>query len=223
MRKNEKITALYERLSRDDFGKDDDQQRESNSISNQKAMLEEFAARQGFTNIVHFTDDGISGTCFDRPGFLAMMKEVEAGNVEYLCIKDLSRLGRNYIEVGRLTEEFFPEHDIRLVAVSDNIDTAEGDNELAPIRNLFNEWYARDISKKRRISNKIKGNGGEPMGQPPYGYMKDPDNPKRWIVDDEAAQVVKHIYGMTLDGMGTEQIAAQLEREEILTPRAYWL
>ena len=109
------------------------------------------------------------------------------------------------------------------MAVSDNIDTAEGENELAPIRNLFNEWYARDISKKRRISNKIKGNAGEPMGQPPYGYMKDPDNPKHWIVDDEAAQVVKRIYGMTLDGMGTERIAAQLEREEILTPRSYWL
>ena len=137
--------------------------------------------------------------------------------------EDLSRLGRNYIEVGRLTEEFFPEHDIRLVAVSDNIDTAEGENELAPIRNLFNEWYARDISKKRRISNKIKGNAGEPMGQPPYGYMKDPDNPKHWIVDDEAAQVVKRIYSMTLDGLGTEQIAAQLEKDGILTPRAYWL
>ena len=122
-----------------------------------------------------------------------------------------------------MTEEFFPEHDIHLVAVSDNIDTAEGENELAPIRNLFNEWYARDISKKRRISNKIKGNAGEPMGQPPYGYIKDPDNPKRWIVDDEAAQVVRNIYGMTLDGLGTEQIAAQLEREGILTPRAYWL
>ena len=108
----------------------------------------------------------------------------------YLTQEDLSRLGRNYIEVGHLTEEFFPEHDIRLVAVSDNIDTAEGDNELTPIRNLFNEWYARDISKKRRISNKIKGNAGEPMGQPPYGYMKDPDSPKHWIVDDEAAQVV---------------------------------
>ena len=223
MRKNEKITALYERLSRDDFGKDDDQQRESNSISNQKAMLEEFAARQGFTNIVHFTDDGISGTCFDRPGFLAMMKEVEAGNVEYLCIKDLSRLGRNYIEVGRLTEEFFPNHDIRLVAVSDNIDTAEGENELAPIRNLFNEWYARDISKKRRISNKIKGNAGEPMGQPPYGYIKDPNDPKHWIVDDEAAQVVRRVYSMTLEGFGTEQIAAQLEKDDVLTPRAYWL
>ena len=124
---------------------------------------------------------------------------------------------------GTLTEEFFPEHDIRLVAVSDNIDTAEGENELAPIRNLFNEWYARDIRKKRRISNKIKGNAGEPMGQPPYGYIKDPDNPKRWIVDNEAAQVVRRIYSMTLEGYGTEQIATQLERDEILTPRAYWL
>ena len=109
------------------------------------------------------------------------------------------------------------------MAVSDNIDTAEGENELAPIRNLFNEWYARDISKKRRISNKIKGNAGEPMGQPPYGYIKDPNNPKRWIVDDEAAQVVRRIYSMTLEGYGTEQIAAQLEKDEILTPRAYWL
>ena len=141
----------------------------------------------------------------------------------YLTQEDLSRLGRNYIEVGRLTEEFFPEHDIRLVAVSDNIDTAEGENELAPIRNLFNEWYARDISKKRRISNKIKGNAGEPMGQPPYGYIKDPDNPKRWIVDEEAAQVVRRIYSMTLEGYGTEQIAASLEQDGILTPRAYWL
>lgn len=112
MRKNEKITALYERLSRDDFGKDDDQQRESNSISNQKAMLEEFAARQGFTNIVHFTDDGISGTCFDRPGFLAMMKEVEAGNVEYLCIKDMSRMGRDYLKVGQIIRFFHPTPDI---------------------------------------------------------------------------------------------------------------
>ena len=137
--------------------------------------------------------------------------------------EDLSRLGRNYIEVGRLTEEFFPNHDIRLVAVSDNIDTAEGENELAPIRNLFNEWYARDISKKRRISNKIKGNAGEPMGQPPYGYIKDPNDPKHWIVDDEAAQVVRRVYSMTLEGFGTEQIAAQLEKDDVLTPRAYWL
>ena len=140
----------------------------------------------------------------------------------YLTQEDLSRLGRNYIEVGRLTEEFFPNHDIRLVAVSDNIDTDEGENELAPIRNLFNEWYARDISKKRRISNKIKGNAGEPMGQPPYGYIKDPENPKRWIVDEEAAQVVRRIYRMTLEGVGTEQIAAKLEEDGVLTPRAYW-
>lgn len=159
----------------------------------------------------------------DRPGFVEMIRQLEEGRAAAVFVKDLSRLGRNYIEVGRLTEEFFPEHDIRLVAVSDNIDTAEGENELAPIRNLFNEWYARDISKKRRISNKIKGNAGEPMGQPPYGYIKDPDNSKRWIVDDEAAQVVRRIYGMTLDGLGTEQIAAQLELEGILTPRAYWL
>ena len=186
-------------------------------------MLTKVAKEKGYTNLVHFLDDGISGVTMDRPGFVDMIQQLEQGKAAAIFVKDLSRLGRNYIEVGRLTEEFFPEHDIRLVAVSDNIDTAEGDNELAPIRNLFNEWYARDISKKRRISNKIKGNAGEPMGQPPYGYMKDPDNPKRWIVDDEAAQVVKRIYGMTLDGMGTEQIAAQLEREEILTPRAYWL
>ena len=218
-KKSRDVTAfLYERLSRDD-----NLEGESYSIGNQKKLLTKVAKEKGYTNLVHFLDDGVSGVTMDRPGFVEMIQQLEQGKAAAVFVKDLSRLGRNYIEVGRLTEEFFPEHDIRLVAVSDNIDTAEGDNELAPIRNLFNEWYARDISKKRRISNKIKGNGGEPMGQPPYGYMKDPDNPKRWIVDDEAAQVVKHIYGMTLDGMGTEQIAAQLEREEILTPRAYWL
>lgn len=196
---------------------------ESYSIGNQKKLLTKLAKEKGYTNLVHFLDDGISGVTMDRPGFVEMIRQLEEGRAAAVFVKDLSRLGRNYIEVGRLTEEFFPEHDIRLVAVSDNIDTAEGENELAPIRNLFNEWYARDISKKRRISNKIKGNAGEPMGQPPYGYIKDPDNSKRWIVDDEAAQVVRRIYGMTLDGLGTEQIAAQLELEGILTPRAYWL
>ena len=209
---------LYERLSRDD-----NLEGESYSIGNQKKLLTKVAKEKGYTNLVHFLDDGISGVTMDRPGFVEMIRQIEEGRAAAVFVKDLSRLGRNYIEVGRLTEEFFPEHDIRLVAVSDNIDTAEGENELAPIRNLFNEWYARDISKKRRISNKIKGNAGEPMGQPPYGYIKDLDNPKRWIVDDEAAQVVRRIYGMTLDGLGTEQIAAQLEREGILTPRAYWL
>ena len=159
----------------------------------------------------------------DRPGFVEMIRQLEQGKAAAVFVKDLSRLGRNYIEVGRLTEEFFPNHDIRLVAVSDNIDTAEGENELAPIRNLFNEWYARDISKKRRISNKIKGNAGEPMGQPPYGYIKDPNDPKHWIADDEAAQVVRRVYSMTLEGFGTEQIATQLEKDGVLTPRAYWL
>ena len=218
-RKSRDVTAfLYERLSRDD-----NLEGESYSIGNQKKLLTKVAKEKGYTNLVHFLDDGISGVTMDRPGFNDMMEQLAAGKAAAVFVKDLSRLGRNYIEVGRLTEEFFPEHDIRLVAVSDNIDTAEGENELAPIRNLFNEWYARDISKKRRISNKIKGNAGEPMGQPPYGYIKDPDNPKRWIVDDEAAQVVRRIYSMTLEGYGTEQIAAQLEKDEILTPRAYWL
>ena len=213
-----KITALYERLSRDDELTGD-----SNSIINQKKLLAKVAKEKGYTNLVHFLDDGISGVTMDRPGFVEMIRQLEQGKAAAVFVKDLSRLGRNYIEVGRLTEEFFPDHDIRLVAVSDNIDTAEGENELAPIRNLFNEWYARDISKKRRISNKIKGNAGEPMGQPPYGYIKDPNDPKHWIVDDEAAQVVRRVYSMTLEGFGTEQIAAQLEKDGVLTPRAYWL
>lgn len=218
-KKSRDVTAfLYERLSRDD-----NLEGESYSIGNQKKLLAKVAKEKGYTNLVHFLDDGISGVTMDRPGFVEMIRQLEQGKAAAIFVKDLSRLGRNYIEVGRLTEEFFPDHDIRLVAVSDNIDTAEGENELAPIRNLFNEWYARDISKKRRISNKIKGNAGEPMGQPPYGYIKDPNDPKHWIVDDEAAQVVRRVYSMTLEGFGTEQIAAQLEKDGVLTPRAYWL
>ena len=217
-KKSRDVTAfLYERLSRDD-----NMDGESYSIGNQKKLLTKVAKEKGYTNLVHFFDDGISGVTMDRPGFADMIQQLEQGKAAAVFVKDLSRLGRNYIEVGSLTEEFFPNHDIRLVAVSDNIDTDEGENELAPIRNLFNEWYARDISKKRRISNKIKGNAGEPMGQPPYGYIKDPENPKRWIVDEEAAQVVRRIYRMTLEGVGTEQIAAKLEEDGILTPRAYW-
>ena len=218
-KKSRDVTAfLYERLSRDD-----NLEGESYSIGNQKKLLAKVAKEKGYTNLVHFLDDGISGVTMDRPGFGVMILQLEQGKAAAVFVKDLSRLGRNYIEVGRLTEEFFPNHDIRLVAVSDNIDTAEGENELAPIRNLFNEWYARDISKQRRISNKIKGNAGEPMGQPPYGYIKDPNDPKHWIVDDEAAQVVRRVYSMTLEGFGTEQIAAQLEKDDVLTPRAYWL
>ena len=217
-RKSRDVTAfLYERLSRDD-----NLEGESYSIGNQKKLLTKVAKEKGYTNLVHFLDDGISGVTMDRPGFNDMMEQLAAGKAAAVFVKDLSRLGRNYIEVGRLTEEFFPEHDIRLVAVSDNIDTDEGENELAPIRNLFNEWYARDISKKRRISNKIKGNAGEPMGPPPYGYKKDPDDPKRWVVDEEAAQVVRRIFRMTVDGYGTEQIATILSDEKVLTPIAYW-
>lgn len=209
--------ALYVRLSRDD-GLD----AESNSIQTQKALLTKVAKEKGYTNLLIFADDGISGVTMNRPGFIEMMAELEKGYISAVFVKDLSRLGRNYIEVGKLTEEYFPERDIRLVAVSDGVDSDEGENDLNPIRNLFNEWYARDISKKRRISNKVRGNAGEPMSQPPYGYIKNPDDPKRWIVDEEAASVVRRIYGMTLDGFGTVQISDALTKDKILSPIYYW-
>ncbi len=220
MRKNEKITALYERLSRDDFGKDDDQQRESNSISNQKAMLEEFAARQGFTNIVHFTDDGISGTCFDRPGFLAMMKEVEAGNVEYLCIKDMSRMGRDYLKVGQIME-ILRQRGVRLIAINDGVDSARGDDDFTPFRNIMNEYYARDTSRKIRSTFQSKGKSGKHLtGTVIYGYLWN-EARDQWLVDPEAADVVKHIFAMTIDGYGPYQIASKLKSEKVLIPSAY--
>lgn len=213
----ENTAFLYERISRDDNLDGD-----SYSIANQKKLLTKVAKEMGYTNLIHFFDDGISGVTMDRPGFQEMLREIENGHGAAVFVKDLSRLGRNYIEVGRLTEEFFPEHDIRLVAISDSIDTDMGENELAPIRNLFNEWYARDISKKRRLSNKIRGLSGEPLCQPPYGYVKDPANPKRWVPEPEAARVVKRIFDMTLEGIGTDQIATALDAEHILPPNAYW-
>ena len=220
MRKNEKITALYERLSRDDFGKDDDQQRESNSISNQKAMLEEFAARQGFTNIVHFTDDGISGTCFDRPGFLAMMKEVEAGNVEYLCIKDMSRLGRDYLKVGQIME-ILRQRGVRLIAINDGVDSARGDDDFTPFRNIMNEYYARDTSRKIRSTFQSKGKSGKHLtGTVIYGYLWN-EARDQWLVDPEAADVVKRIFAMTIEGYGPYQIASKLKEEKVLIPSAY--
>ena len=220
MRKNEKITALYERLSRDDFGKDDDQQRESNSISNQKAMLEEFAARQGFTNIVHFTDDGISGTCFDRPGFLAMMKEVEAGNVEYLCIKDMSRMGRDYLKVGQIME-ILRQRGVRLIAINDGVDSARGDDDFTPFRNIMNEYYARDTSRKIRSTFQSKGKSGKHLtGTVIYGYFWN-EARDQWLVDPEAADVVKRIFAMTIDGYGPYQIASRLKEEKVLIPSAY--
>ena len=207
---------LYVRLSRDD-----ELDGESYSISNQKKLLTKVAKEKGYTDTAVFCDDGISGVTMNRPEFNKMIEQLELGKASAVFVKDLSRLGRNYIEVGRLTEEFFPEHNIRLVSVSDNLDTDEGENELTPIKNLFNEWYARDISKKRRISNKIKGGAGIPLSPPPYGYIKDPENPQRWIVDEEAANVVKMIFDMYHSGLGTFQIALALMDEKILTPSEY--
>ena len=217
-KKNFEDTAIaYVRLSRDD-----QQEGDSYSIQNQKKLLTKAAKEHGYSNIITFCDDGVSGVTMDRPGLNEMLKLIEAGRASAVYVKDMSRLGRNYIEVGRLTEDFFPEHNIRLVAVSDGIDTNEGESELAPIRNLFNEWYARDISKKRRISNKIKGASGEPLSLPPFGYTKDPDNAKRWIVDEESAAVVRRIFSMSLNGFGTDQIASALTKDFILTPLYYW-
>ena len=215
MRRSEKITALYERLSRDD-----DLQGESNSISNQKKLLEDFAAQQGFTNTVHFTDDGISGTCFDRPGFLAMMKEVEAGNVDYLCIKDMSRLGRDYLKVGQIME-ILRQRGVRLIAINDGVDSARGDDDFTPFRNIMNEYYARDTSRKIRSTFQSKGKTGKHLtGLVIYGYLW---NEKRdqWLVDPEAAEVVKRIFAMTVEGMGPYQIANKLKEEKILIPSAY--
>ena len=216
-KKREITAAIYVRLSRDD-----NLEGESYSIGNQKKLLTKIAKEKGYTNLLTFCDDGISGVTMERDGYKDMIKAILDNKVSAVFVKDLSRLGRNYIEVGKLTEEFLPEHYIRLVAVSDNIDTEEGENELAPIKNLFNEWYARDISKKRRISNKIKGNAGEPMGMPPYGYMKNPDGSKSWVIDEEAAAVVRRIFSLTLDGMGTQQIADILASENVLIPTSYW-
>ena len=211
------ITALYERLSRDD-----DNAGESNSIVHQKKLLAKVAKEKGYTNLVHFLDDGISGVTMDRPGFVEMIRQLEQGKAAAVFVKDLSRLGRNYIEVGRLTEEFFPDHDIRLVAVSDNIDTAEGENELAPIRNLFNEWYPRDTSKKVRISLHQRGTSGKHLGKPPYGYRCDPNDKDKWILDEDAAPVVKRIFDLCIDGKGPEQISRILERDQVLTTRALY-
>ena len=210
-----KITALYERLSRDD-----DQQGESNSIANQKAQLESYAAQQGFPNPVHFTDDGISGTRFDRPGFMALMKEVEAGNVGYLCIKDMSRLGRDYLKVGQIME-ILRQKGVRLIAVNDGVDSARGDDDFTPFRNIMNEYYARDTSRKIRSTFQAKGKTGKHLtGTVIYGYLWN-ETRNQWIVNKEAAEVVKRIYQMTIDGLGPYQIAKKLSEEQVLIPSAY--
>ena len=219
MRDQQKITILYCRLSNEDS-----QDGESNSIQNQRELLTKYARDHGYTNLKILVDDGYTGTNFNRPGVQEGFELVKQGLVGCWLCKDLSRFGRDYLTVGQYTDIIFPSYDVRFIAVNDGVDSQRGDGDgFAAIRNLFNEWYARDISKKRRISNKIKGNAGEPMGQPPYGYIKDPNDPKHWIVDDEAAQVVRRVYSMTLEGFGTEQIATRLEKDGVLTPRAYWL
>ena len=211
----QKITALYERLSRDD-----ELQGESNSISNQKKLLEEYAAQQGFTNCVHFTDDGISGTCFDRPGFLDMMRQVEAGNVDYLCIKDMSRLGRDYLKVGQIME-ILRQRGVRLIAINDGVDSARGDDDFTPFRNIMNEYYARDTSRKIKSTFKTKGMTGKHLtGTVIYGYLWN-ETRDQWIVDEYAAEVVKRIFAMTIDGYGPYQIANKLSEDKILIPSAY--
>ena len=209
--------ALYCRLSRDD-----NMDAESNSISNQKKILQKVAKEKGYTDTIFFVDDGITGTTMKRPGFQKMLQAIETGYISAVFVKDLSRLGRNYIEVGKLTEEYFPAHDIRLVAVSDGVDSDDGDNEFTPFRNIMNEWYAKDISKKRRIVNKLKGQSGVPLSPPPYGYIKNPDDPRFWIVEPEAAEVVRRIYQMALDGYGLAETAAALEQDGIYNPTYYW-
>ena len=209
--------ALYCRLNRDD-----NMDSESNSIQNQKKLLQKVAREKGYTDTLFFVDDGITGTTMKRPGFQKMLTAIEDGYISAVFVKDLSRLGRNYIEVGKLTEEFFPQYDVRLVAVSDGVDSDEGDNEFTPFRNIMNEWYAKDISKKRKIVNKMKGNAGIPLSQPPYGYIKNPDDPRFWVIDPEAADVVRRIYDMTLEGYGLAEIANALGKSGIVNPTYYW-
>ena len=209
--------ALYCRLSRDD-----NMDSESNSIQNQRKILQKAAKDKGYTDTVFFVDDGITGTTMKRPGFQKMLTAIEAGYISAVFVKDLSRLGRNYIEVGKLTEEFFPLHDIRLVAVSDGVDSDEGEDDFTPFKNIMNEYYAKDISKKRRIVNKMKGNAGVPLSPPPYGYIKNPDDPRFWVIEQEAAEVVRRIYRMALEGYGLAEIAARLAADGVVNPTYYW-
>ena len=210
--RNEKITPLYERLSRDD-----ELQGESNSISNQKQMLEDFARRNGLPNPTHFTDDGISGTRFDRPGFLAMMEEVEAGRVEAIVIKDMSRLGRDYLKVGQVME-VLRQRGVRLIAINDGVDSLKGDDDFTPFRNIMNEFYARDTSRKIRSVFKAKGMSGKHLtGTVIYGYLWD-EKREHWLVDEEAAEVVRRIFSLTLEGYGPYQIACKLSADRIEIP-----
>ena len=211
------ITALYCRLSRDDGVEGD-----SNSVANQKKLLKRFAKENGLSNTRYYVDDGYTGTNFERPGFQKMIEDIDLGYISTVIVKDLSRLGRRYDMVGYYMDTYFPDRDVRFIAVNDNIDSDEGESEIAPFKNVLNEFYARDISKKCRSSYRIRGSTGEPLAPPPYGYIKSPDNPKKWVIDPEAAQVVRDIFKMALEGKSNETIARILQERKVLIPMAYW-
>ena len=212
------ITALYCRVSRDDGT-----EKESNSITNQKRMLSKYAKTNGFKNIKIYEDDGFTGTNFNRPDMQRLLDDVEMGYISTIIVKDMSRFGREYLQVGYYTEHYFPEKEVRFIAVNDGVDSAnEEDNDFTPLRNFMNELYAKDISRKVKSAHRVKGMAGEPLSQPPYGYMKDPENKKKWIIDPEAASVVKDIFKMCLEGKGNETIARILQERQVLIPMAYW-
>ena len=211
------ITALYCRLSRDDGTEG-----ESNSIANQKNILSKYASDNGFSNTKFYIDDGYTGTNFNRPGFKEMLRDMDAGLVSTVIVKDSSRLGREYIMVGTYTEIYFPEHDIRYISINDGVDSDNGDDDFGPVRNVVNELYAKDTSRKVRASYRIRGSMGEPLAPPPYGYMKDPNNKKKWIIDEEAAEVVRWMFRMCIEGKGNETIARILQENNVLVPMAYW-
>lgn len=212
------ITALYARLSQEDA-----LDGESNSIANQRKILLKYATDNGFPNPTFFIDDGVSGVTFDRPGWNEMIRLAEARKVQTVIVKDMSRMGRDYLKVGYYTESFFAERDIRYIAINDGVDSTKGDNDFTPFRNLFNDFYARDTSKKIRAVMRSKGNAGEHLcTNPPYGYRKDPADKKKWIVDEEAAKVVKRIFDLCIAGKGPMQIAKVLTADRVLTVKAYY-
>ena len=211
------ITALYCRLSRDDGAEG-----ESNSIANQKKLLAKYAKEHGFTNTKFYVDDGYTGTNFNRPGFQQMLEDMEMGYISTVIVKDSSRFGRNYLEVGQYTDYYFPEHNIRFIAINDCIDSENGEDDFSAFRNVMNEMYAKDISRKVRSSHRLRGNAGEPLAPPPYGYVKDSENKKKWIIDPDAAEVVRRIFRLCIEGNGNETIARILQDDKVLVPQAYW-
>jgi site-specific DNA recombinase len=218
VKNNDKITALYCRLSRDD-----ELQGDSNSIKNQKTILQKYADDNGFTNTEFFVDDGYSGTNFDRPDWQRLISLVEEGRIGTIIVKDMSRLGRDYLKVGYYTEVLFPGSDIRFIAINNNVDSAnQQDSDFTPFLNIINEWYAKDTSKKIRAVFKSKGQSGKPLcTNPPYGYIKDPEDKTRWIVDEEAAKVVREAFHLCMQGYGPSQIAKEFTNRRIMNPTAH--